>query len=76
MPHWLYDAAVPIGTIVVALLGFYIKWINGEQTKDLKKDIGDVLTTMKVHIAEDEIIHDGIEKRVSNIENRWFSRQT
>jgi hypothetical protein len=69
MPHWIYDISVPIGTVVLAAMGFWFKDIINKQTKHIVDKVDEIGTDLKVHIAEDDIIHEGVERRVSILES-------
>jgi hypothetical protein len=69
MPHWLYDVSVPIGTVVLAAMGFWFKDIINRQTKSIVTEVQRIGTEVKVHVAEDDLIHEGIERRITTLES-------
>ena len=68
-PHEFYDAAFPIGTAIVSVIGLMIRSAILQSTKELGEKIGKIGTNLDVHIAEDAIIHPALERRLAKIEN-------
>ena len=68
-PHELYDAAIPIGTAIVSVLGLMIRNAILGSKDELKTQMNDIGSQIKVHVAEDKVFHEGYEKRLDKIDS-------
>ena len=68
IPHWIIDIAFPVGTAACAIIGLMIKSAIQASAAATVKEIGLVGGKIDIHIAEDRILHDGMERRLTNLE--------
>jgi hypothetical protein len=69
LPHELYDAAIPVGSLIIGGIGLMIRSAIVSAKEELKVQINTIGGKIDVHVAEDRIIHDGMNKRVDKVES-------
>ena len=68
LPHEVYDAAVPIGAVVTAIAGLYLRDAVRKGTAAITAEVQKVGRVLDIHLAEDHLIHGNIETRVTRLE--------
>jgi hypothetical protein len=68
VPHWVYDAAVPVGTALVGIVGLMIRNAILSSRVIVVQEIGKVAQAVAVHVAEDDVKHTDFDRRVTALE--------
>lgn len=68
VPHEMYDLAVPVGTVIAAVIGLMIRSAILSSKVEVVQAVAVVDKKIDVHLGEDAIIHSGIEKRLDKLE--------